>query len=183
MLGKKAGIFVALFDILKSLLAYKIARRLFPLLKISGFLASIGAILGHCFPIFMHFQGGKGLAAFGGLILAYDPWIFLTVIVSGLIAMFVLNTGVAAPILGCIIFPILAFLRGGGLPEITMAITASAIIVFTHWSNLLLAMRRQDVVTTEEFVSNVFGKNDNEDFPLDQNQNDQPYSAQEIDTL
>ena len=62
VLGKKAGIFVMLFDIFKSLLSYKIAKWLFPKLLIAGILASIGCILGHCFPVTMHFQGGKGLA-------------------------------------------------------------------------------------------------------------------------
>ena len=158
ILGKKAGIFVALFDILKALFAYKVARRLFPLLKISGFLASIGAILGHCFPVFMHFRGGKGLASFGGLILAYDPLIFLIIVLSGVIIMFVFNTGVAAPMLGCILFPILVFLWGGGYAEVAMALAASAIIAATHWSNLRLAKKKQDVVTTSEFFSQVFGK-------------------------
>jgi len=162
ILGKKAGIFVALFDILKAWFAYKLARRLFPLLKISGFLASIGAILGHCFPIFMRFHGGKGLASFGGLILAYDPWIFLIIVLSGGAVMCIFNTGVAAPMLGCILFPILVFLWGGGAAELAMALAASAIIAATHWSNLRLARKRQDVVTTREFFSQVFGKKDSD---------------------
>jgi len=162
ILGKKAGIFVALFDILKAWFAYKVARRLFPLLKISGFLASIGAILGHCFPIFMRFHGGKGLASFGGLILAYDPWIFLISVLSGIVVMCVFNTGVAAPMLGCILFPILVFLWGGGLAELAMALVASTIIAATHWSNLRLARNKQDVVTTSEFFSQVFGKKDSD---------------------
>lgn len=162
ILGKKAGIFVALFDILKAWFAYKLARRLFPILEISGFLASVGAILGHCFPIFMRFHGGKGLASFGGLILAYDPWIFLIVVLSGVAVMCIFNTGVAAPMLGCILFPILVFLWGGGPAELAMALTASIIIAATHWSNLRLARNKQDVVTTSEFFSQVFGKKDSD---------------------
>ena len=51
VLGKKAGIFVLIFDVAKSFLSYKIAKWLFPKLLIAGILASIGCILGHCFPV------------------------------------------------------------------------------------------------------------------------------------
>ena len=56
--GWSAGVFVMLFDILKSFLAGKLAQYLFPTLRIAGMLACIGAMLGHCFPIFLHFKGG-----------------------------------------------------------------------------------------------------------------------------
>ena len=109
VLGKKAGYFVLVFDILKSYFSFKIAKWLFPKLLIAGILASIGCILGHCFPVTMHFQGGKGLAAFGGLILAYRPWMFLTIITVGITLMFVCNTGVIAPFMGCLLFPALTY--------------------------------------------------------------------------
>ena len=64
VMGKKAGYFVLFFDVLKSYFSFKIAEWLFPKLLIAGILASIGCILGHCFPVTMHFQGCKGLAAF-----------------------------------------------------------------------------------------------------------------------
>jgi len=165
ILGKKAGIFVALFDILKAWFAFRLARRLFPLLKISGFLASIGAILGHCFPVFMNFHGGKGLASFGGLILACDPRSFLIIVLSGIVVIFIFNTGVAAPMLGCILFPVLTLLWRGDFAEFTMALIASAIIAATHWSNLRLARNKQDVVTTSEFFDQVFHKKDSDDLP------------------
>ena len=80
VLGRKAGVFVLLFDILKSFFVAKAAKLIFPHLVCAGYLAAIGAILGHCFPVFLHFQGGKGLAAFGGMILYYNPRVFLIII-------------------------------------------------------------------------------------------------------
>ena len=53
VLGKKAGYFVLFFDMLKSIFSYKLARILFPHLAVAGIIASIGVILGHCFPVFM----------------------------------------------------------------------------------------------------------------------------------
>ena len=158
VLGKKAGIFVLLFDIFKSLLSYKMAKWLFPKLLIAGILASIGCILGHCFPVTMHFQGGKGLAAFGGLILAFNPWMFLTIITVGITLMFVYNTGVIAPFMGVILFPTLVYFTGHDLMETAAVTVASAIIFATHFSNFKMARKKEDVVNTKQFMEKVFGK-------------------------
>lgn len=157
VLGKKAGIFVMLFDIFKSFFSYRLAKILFPQLMVAGILACIGAILGHCFPVFMHFQGGKGLAAFGGLILAYNPWHFLLIVTLGVILMELLNTGVAAPMMGCFLFPVLVYLHGHNLSETLCVIAASGIIFLTHWSNLQRARADEDIVKTDEFIEKVFG--------------------------
>ena len=158
VMGKKAGYFVLIFDILKSFFSFKIAKWLFPKLLIAGILASIGCILGHCFPVTMHFQGGKGLAAFGGLILAYKPWMFFTIITVGITLMFVCNTGVVAPFMGCILFPVFTYCSGSDPMELLAVTAASAIIFATHLSNFKMAHRREDVVNTKQFMEKVFGK-------------------------
>ena len=73
MVGKMAGLTVALLDILKSALAWWICAMLFPGLAVAGPIAGSAAILGHMFPITLHFHGGKGLACIGGVVLAYNP--------------------------------------------------------------------------------------------------------------
>ena len=158
VMGRKAGYFVLFFDILKSYFSFKMARWLFPKLLIAGILASIGCILGHCFPVTMHFQGGKGLAAFGGLILAYKPWMFLTIITVGITLMFVCNTGVIAPFMGCILFPLFTYFSGCDTMELLAVTAASAIIFATHLSNFKMARRKEDVVNTQYFMKKVFGK-------------------------
>lgn len=158
VLGKAAGIFVMVFDIAKSFFSYKIARILFPHLVIAGILACIGAILGHCFPVSMGFHGGKGLAAFGGLVLAYKPWMFVAIVIPGVILMALLNTGVAVPMLASILFPILVYLESGRLDEVLAVLAACVIIVIMHWSNLKRAWARKDVVNTREFFSRVFNR-------------------------
>ena len=158
VLGRKAGIFVMIFDILKSFLSYKLAKWLFPKLLIAGILASIGCILGHCFPVFMNFSGGKGLAAFGGLILAYSPWMFAIIVSTGVALMFLCNTGVVAPFMGCIAFPVMVYYAGHDTLETLAVLAASAIIFSTHLSNFKMARKKEDVVNTRDFVKKVFGK-------------------------
>ncbi len=157
VLGKSAGMFVMVVDMLKSFLSFRLARVLFPQLRIAGLLAGIGAILGHCFPVFRNFQGGKGLAAFSGLVLAYNIRFFLVILFPGIALMLLLNTGVAAVLYGCFLFPVLVWLAGGSLPECNAALSASALIVLTHWTNIKRALARKDVVKTREFFEKVFG--------------------------
>lgn len=158
VLGKKAGFFVLVFDIAKSWISYNLAQVLFPKLLIAGILASIGCILGHCFPVFMGFNGGKGLAAFGGLILAYSPKMFLTILTSGVILMLICNTGVVAPFMGCLVFPAMAYWKGCDWMELAAITAASGIIYMTHRSNFKMARKREDVVNTRQFIEKVFKK-------------------------
>lgn len=156
VLGKAAGIFVMLFDIFKSFFCFKLAKYLFPQKMIAGILASIGTILGHCFPVTMHFRGGKGLAAFGGLILAYKAWMFPAIVIPGLLLMMIFNTGVAAPIFATVAFPVLVYRNGDSLEEVLAVAAACLIIFIMHWDNLKLAWNKKDVVNTKEFFKTVF---------------------------
>ena len=145
VLGRKAGAFVLIFDVAKSFLAALLARWLLPQLAVSGMLASIGVILGHCFPITMHFSGGKGLAAFGGMMLAYNPVVFVIVVLSGIGIMVLLDIGVAAPLLGTVMFPALTFLFSHDVPSTVCAVIASVIILYTHLDNVNKTRAHSDV--------------------------------------
>lgn len=83
VLGKKAGIIVLLGDILKCVLAIVIARMVFgrnqpEMSYLYVMYAAAGAILGHNFPFYLKFKGGKGIAATAGMIIAFH-WVFLVV--------------------------------------------------------------------------------------------------------
>ncbi|MBQ8833567.1 MAG: glycerol-3-phosphate acyltransferase [Oscillospiraceae bacterium] len=158
VLGRASGIFVMLFDIFKSFAASKLAKWLFPQLAVAGMLACIGAILGHCFPVFLNFQGGKGLAAFGGMILAYKPVIFLAIVIPGVILMTLLNTGVVVPMLASVMFPVLTWFVRQSIPETVCAVVASVIIFVMHWSNLQKAIHNKDIISTKNFFKDILFK-------------------------
>ena len=79
VLGTKAGVIVFAGDMLKSILAILLVRTLFkaaysdiePLLVIY---TGAGCVLGHNFPFYLKFKGGKGIATSGGMILSFHPW-------------------------------------------------------------------------------------------------------------
>lgn len=158
VLGRAAGILVMVFDIFKAFLSAKLAKYLFPQLAVAGMVACIGAILGHCFPLFLHFQGGKGLAAFGGMVLAYEPWFFAAIVIPGLVLMAIFNTGVCMPMLASIMFPALVWLRSGDWMQTVMAVLAGLLIIAMHWSNLQKAREHRDVVKVKDFFRDIVFK-------------------------
>ena len=80
VLGKKYGVIVMLFDIFKAYLAVKLAKVLFPKAALAWLFAGGAAVVGHIYPFYMRFKGGKGLACLGGAVLAISPSMFLVLI-------------------------------------------------------------------------------------------------------
>lgn len=158
VLGKKAGYFVLVFDMFKSFLSYKAAKYFFPQLAAAGVIACIGVILGHAFPIFNHFQGGKGLAAFGGLVLAHDPLQFAVLLTLGIIMAFVLNYGVYLAVTATALFPFFSYLRSGSLTTFLSTATASGIVLALHGRNLRRAITGEDPIHTRDGFQKIFGK-------------------------
>lgn len=80
VLGTKAGLLVLLGDIVKCILAVVVTGMIFDnkypdMLYLLKLYAAAGAILGHNFPFYLHFKGGKGIAATAGLILSFHPYL------------------------------------------------------------------------------------------------------------
>ena len=80
VLGTKAGMIVLVGDVLKTMLAIFVARSfIIPMAEphmeyLLVLYTAAGAVLGHNFPFYMQFKGGKGIAATFGLILSFHPW-------------------------------------------------------------------------------------------------------------
>lgn len=77
VLGKKAGSLVLFCDVFKGFLAMILALTVFKQPDISPLWIASFAVIGHTFPIFASFKGGKAVATFAGMILAYQPLLLL----------------------------------------------------------------------------------------------------------
>ena len=159
VLGRKAGYFVLFFDMFKSFFSYKLAKLIFPHLAVAGVIACIGVILGHAFPVFNNFQGGKGLASFGGLVLAHDPLQFVILLTLGIVIAFVLNYGVYLAVTAAALFPVLSYLRSGSFSMLLSTSTASAIVLLLHRVNIRRAITGEDPIHTRDGFKKIFGRN------------------------
>ena len=77
VLGKKAGSVVLFCDVFKGFLAMVLAMTVFKQDSLSPLWIASFAVIGHTFPLFASFKGGKAVATFAGMILAYQPLLLL----------------------------------------------------------------------------------------------------------
>lgn len=136
VLGKKAGIIVLIFDLLKGLLPVLIARSL-GFSEEQTFLIGIVCILGHIWSVFANFKGGKGIATSLGVILAVSPagaGISLVVFVA--IVYFTKYVSLASMLAGlAFVFYYLVF----NFEQTNMSLIAFGLfmlLVFTHRENI-----------------------------------------------
>lgn len=143
VLGKPAGIVVLVMDILKGTLATLLPT--FFGLTLNPVWFGVCAILGHTFPIFAGFKGGKAVATSAGMLLGYAPLFFLYSCVIFVISLLVTSmvsfaSMIAAPLitLSTIFIPIIA---PGILPQqdwvlTLIAVAVTAFIFYRHKENI-----------------------------------------------
>ncbi len=145
LLGLKAGVVVGLVDVLKAFLAAYLCRKLFPAIPYAGVVGGVCAVIGHIFPFYMRFKGGKGLASFMGMVLSMDWRAFLlfavviTVItlITNYIAIATLTTAVAYPLY-------VLFVLGSAVAAMIIA-AASVIMFFKHIINIKRIIKGEEI--------------------------------------
>lgn len=99
-------------------------------------LAGLAAFVGHLFPVFHRFAGGKGVATAAGVLLALDPWVGLGTLLTWLLIAFFFRYSSLAALVSAVFAPLWqVFLYGPG--PVTLAILAmSGLLVWRHRSNI-----------------------------------------------
>lgn len=136
IMGKAVGLLCALLDIFKAFAAYKLAVRLFPLLVYAGVLAGSACVIGHIFPVWMGFSGGKGLACIGGMILAHNWRLFLTLLAAEIVLVLLLRYICAMALSVSIIFPMTYVWSTGDLIGMAILLLLVPVVVYKHLPNL-----------------------------------------------
>jgi len=133
--GKKAAVLTLGGDILKAIIACCIGY--FALGIEGAYLAGMFAVLGHMFPIYYHFKGGKGVATTAAMILMTNPVIFLIILV--IFAVIVIGTRFVslASIMCALLWPlILSRIEGSGTTFL-IAFAVAVLVIFMHRANIM----------------------------------------------
>jgi len=150
VLGKKAGIIVMTMDILKGLAAASLILFLGDQVEKDSFqyvnlqlLFGFLAVIGHLFPIFAQFRGGKGIATLFGMILAIHYPAALLCLGFFLLVLYTTRYVSLGSILAAIAFPIgLVYIFHEKTPLfVAFAITAALLVVLTHQKNIKKLVR------------------------------------------
>lgn len=146
--GKKMAALTAIGDFGKGVVAVALGRLLFPLLAgeaaalvDAGYVAGFFVILGHLFPLYFGFRGGKGVLTGLGVLLMLDPVVFAILLVLLLPVVFLVRIVSLASVLGYALFPVFTvvvnWLRGDPfLFKLCFAVCIAAIGIFMHRSNI-----------------------------------------------
>jgi len=144
-MGLNTGMAVALHDIAKSYAAALLAGLLFPHLTYGAVVAGVAAVLGHIFPFYLCFRGGKGFASFLGLTLAVDWRFFLAIVLAVLLITLVTDYIVLGTITTVISFPAYLFFRQLPLITIALVCVASLVILCKHAVNIRRLYTGQEI--------------------------------------
>ena len=135
LMGWGAGVLTAVHDIAKGALAILLVRWLFPAVPHIGFVAGAAAVLGHNFPVFLRFRGGKGFATYYGMTLACSWKIALIILVAGVILTLVTDYIVVATISTVTLYPVYVAWSQGWIALLIVCVASFAVIV-KHRENL-----------------------------------------------
>lgn len=157
MLGVRWGLFVCIHDIGKGVLAVLIARYAFPDLPYIGITAGAGCVLGHIFPFFLRFKGGKGFAAFLGMTLSLDWRLGLAVLLAAAVITVLTDHIVYATAVTVIVVPLYLWLTTGDPFTALLLCIPSAVILYKHRENFA-RLREGTEISLRQAVKDKFGK-------------------------
>ncbi len=141
--NKKAALMTLIGDALKGTLAVIAAQQL-GLSDTVVALVALAVFLGHLYPIFLKFKGGKGVATAAGVLLALDPILGLATLGVWLLVAYVSRYSSLAAVCAAIAAPIVsALMHGGNIQTIVVGILGMALIG-KHWQNIQRLMAGQE---------------------------------------
>lgn len=132
--GKKLAVFTLLGDLLKGFIAVMIAR----VLGLDGWhlgLVAIAVFLGHLYPIFFKFKGGKGIATGIGIMLALSLQLGGMVILTWIAVIIIFRYSSLASLIAFVLAPLYAWLLTEPIYAIAIAVI-TILIIWTHRTNL-----------------------------------------------
>ncbi len=135
LLGWKAGVLTAVHDIGKAFLAVLLAKWMFPELEYAGAAAGVACVLGHIFPFYLKFKGGKGFASYFGMTLALNWKLALILAAAIVIVTFVTDYIVCGTLTTIITVPIYMGVHHSNLLLALILCIGTAVILFKHREN------------------------------------------------
>ncbi len=138
--GKKAAAFLTLLgDAGKGWLVVIMAQYFAPFWGLGSEVTAIMALavfLGHVFPIFLRFQGGKGVATAVGVLLGLNPWIGLLAIMTWILVALVWRISSLSALIAALLAPVYAGLIMGFEANTLAILVMALLLIWRHQSNI-----------------------------------------------
>lgn len=135
--GKGLGVLVGACDIFKCTLVVILIRLIFPETDFLPYIAGVSCVMGHMFPFYLKFKGGKGFASFLGMSLGIHWKYFIVIGICIIVITLVTKYIVLATMATVISYPIYLFYDTRNWIIFSMVTALSGIIIFKHYKNLV----------------------------------------------
>lgn len=149
LLGAKWGVLVGFLDIMKGCLPVLFCVLLGPENEVLPYVVGACCILGHIFPFYLKFKGGKGLATYMGLLLGID-WRAFIVIGALLLLAAIISDYIVMGTFACIIgSPIYTYIVTGHIICTLVLVAVSLIMVVKHIPNVRRIINKEETKIRE----------------------------------
>lgn len=144
-LGWRMGVLVAVHDIGKAVLSVLLAELIFPALPHIGTVAGVACVLGHIFPFYLKFKGGKGFAPYLGMTLALNWKFALIVLAIVLIVTLITDYLVLGTVTTMFVVPVYMGFATRSVTFPLILCIASAVILFKHRENYTRILKGTEI--------------------------------------
>ena len=137
--NKTAAVLTLLFDALKGVLPVWLVHQFgaaYGLRDGTAAMVGLAAFLGHLWPVFFHFKGGKGVATAAGVLLALNPWLGLATLATWVIIAAFFRYSSLAAIVAAVFAPFYQLLIWGAGPAALAVALMGLLLVWRHSANI-----------------------------------------------
>lgn len=153
IMGLRFGVIVGLVDILKGLFAVLVVKWIYPDSPDLAYLSGIMAIIGHIFPFYMKFRGGKGVATLAGMMFGINWKLGILFVLLVAIPAFLTDYIVIGSFTAFTALPVVTYLAGYPLTFTILGICLTVLSFYLHRGNI------QRIINKEETkISSVIKK-------------------------
>ena len=155
--NKTLALLTLILDLSKSFMPLFIFFKLYPHLIINNFFNLIIVdkiflillfgyffVLGHCFPIWLKFKGGKGIATSLGVILSIDFFIGLCLLTIWILVFLIFKISSISALISSTSFPILIFFKYEKVNLLYLSILLTIFVFFTHRANIIRLLKKEE---------------------------------------
>jgi glycerol-3-phosphate acyltransferase PlsY len=148
-MGISAGVIVGLVDILKGFFAVQVVKWIYPGNPELAFLAGLMAVIGHIFPFYMKFRGGKGVAALVGMMFGVDWRLGILFVLLVAVPALITDYIVSGSFTTFIALPIVAYFLDYSYVLVLIGLGLAVLCFYLHRANIQRIIAKEELKISE----------------------------------